>query len=218
MFTQGYIGVTSRTAEERFRGHLTYAKSERGKSCVISNVLNKYGREGVVVETLVICDTDYAYDLEYKLRPETRIGWNLAAGGYVSGNYGGYKLSDATRERMSKAKKGIKHSPEAIAKMSAAQKGIPRGPLCKDIVRKRELTRFYNNFYKYPDTWGKADLYYPDFLEGLSPHYACKKHGLKNNQLGSLFGYFRKGWNPCEDSRWIEMKNSKEEEDGSRGY
>lgn len=207
VLTQGYVGVTKNTAKSRFCGHLAYAKTSKGKSAIISNVVNKHGRKGLIVETLVICALDYAYDVERKLRPAPRIGWNLSEGGEVCRNYGGYKLTEETRLKMSKSKKGKKINESARLKMSEAQKRIPRGPLSADSVRKREETRFYNNFYTYPETWGEADKYYPDFLEGISPHNTCKKHGLVGNKLTSLFGHFKNGWNPSEDPRWLELKN-----------
>src|SRR3989337_2148756 len=80
MFSEGYIGITSKTTKERFRTHLKEAKRKDRKKYRIHNALAKY-KDVVIVETLVICDEDYAIDLESKLRPLPRIGWNTLAGG-----------------------------------------------------------------------------------------------------------------------------------------
>jgi hypothetical protein len=66
VFTQGYVGVASDIAK-RLRSHKHRFKQIWDK---------------IVVSQLVVSSLDYCFDLEKKLRPKRRIGWNIAAGGY----------------------------------------------------------------------------------------------------------------------------------------
>jgi len=81
MFTEGYIGMTTKTTKLRFQGHRNAARrTPRKNRSRIQNAIIKY-QDILVVETLVICSREYALDLEYKLRPSPKIGWNLRMGG-----------------------------------------------------------------------------------------------------------------------------------------
>lgn len=207
MFTEGYIGVTKNTARSRFCGHLQSAYSEKGWNYRISGVIRKYnGREGLIVETLVVCDEDYAYDLENKLRPKERIGWNLAIGGTKSGNYGGYKLSEETRKRMSASFSDgrRKLSAETIKKIADKNRGKIRGPLSKESVFKRERTRFLKLLEKDPDVWSNSDIWYEYFISGKGMARSCENYyNLEHYSLVINFNRFKAGWVPYEDEEWI---------------
>lgn len=81
---QGYIGITKQPVEDRFYKHCWDAEKDKADYS-ISRAIRKYGKENIVVDTLCICEEDYAKNLEYKLRPKPRIGWNIVEGGQ-SGN------------------------------------------------------------------------------------------------------------------------------------
>lgn len=209
MFSEGYIGVTRNNAKSRFRGHVQSSKLAKGKNYYMTNVIKKYGKESLVVETIVICDEDYAYELEAKLRPTTHIGWNVAIGGAKSGNYGGYKLSDETRQKMSVARKGLKLTEEQLRnRLPNKSKGTVRGTLSKESILKREETRFYTNMDKYPDTWGYSDIWYEHYLMGLNFYFTERLLGLKRSLLVRVFMKFDTGWVPLEDPKWVaKFKN-----------
>lgn len=204
LFSEGYVGVTKTNTKARFRGHLQYSKSGRGKTSRIVNIIQKYGREGLVLETLVICDLEYAYELEAKLRPEDRIGWNVSPGGEICRNYGGYTLSEDTKKKMSEARRGVPYPPEFGIKISQALKGRVNGPLSKESLDKREITRFYNNMDKYSDVWSVADKCYQFYLTGLSSHLTEKQMSLRKQSLKNMFYRFADGWVPEKDQRWID--------------
>ena len=77
IYTQGYVGITSKALKERVREH----KKNKGNS-VVAGKLQKYDDllYTVVheVETL-----EEALKLEYLYRPAQLIGWNLQRGGEV---------------------------------------------------------------------------------------------------------------------------------------
>lgn len=87
LFSEGYIGFTSKTAKERFYHHLVQSrrnpyKRYKTRECThLYSSIRKYGSENLIVSTLVIADTNYCLDLENKLRPCKNIGWNIAVGG-----------------------------------------------------------------------------------------------------------------------------------------
>jgi hypothetical protein len=64
--TQGYIGACS-DLKNRLRSHKHRLKDIWDK---------------VIVTKLVESTIDYCFELEQKLRPERKIGWNTSAGGY----------------------------------------------------------------------------------------------------------------------------------------
>ena len=209
MFTQGYIGVTKNDAKARFRGHLQEAKLRDCKTSHLHNYLNKHGREGLVVQTLVICEIEYAFELEEKLRPSERVGWNVAKGGIKAVNPGGYKLSEETRKKMSDSFKTGNRKPvgqEVYDKLSAQMKGISRGPLSKEVVSKRERTRFLKMWEASPSVWSRCDVWYEFYIHGMGLARACER--AYKETLGSLtpvFSRFKMGWVPHEDSDWLKL-------------
>lgn len=135
MFSQGYVGFTSKTVEFRYAQHQYDAGTKDNKS-ILHKAILKYG-DALVVDTLVDCDTEYGLDLERELRPTPCIGWNLITGG--RGGSLGHKCTDDTRRKMSEARKGKvaseetraklranRHSDETRKKISDAHKGKPK--------------------------------------------------------------------------------------------
>ena len=77
-FTQGYIGITNdftRRNNEHFNG------AKIGKFSHFYNAIRKHGKDKINVEILHKCSDQEALDFESYYRPETAIGWNMAAGG-----------------------------------------------------------------------------------------------------------------------------------------
>lgn len=66
VFSQGYVGV-AKDLNKRLRAH-----KHRFKAIWAS----------IIASPLVIGSEDYCFNLEKKLRPTRRIGWNRSAGGY----------------------------------------------------------------------------------------------------------------------------------------
>lgn len=78
MFTEGYIGITSKSPLERFKGHIKATR--QGFDYPLNRAIEKYGNK-LIVQTILIGSKEYCCEIERKLRPEQRIGWNLAVGG-----------------------------------------------------------------------------------------------------------------------------------------
>lgn len=74
-YTEGYIGVTKLSIQERFEQH---SKNVYKKS-IVKKAINKYDDVEIVI--LHKCEEKEALSLEEKYRPEEMIGWNMAKGG-----------------------------------------------------------------------------------------------------------------------------------------
>lgn len=126
MFSQGYVGVSNNT-RNRWNDHRTTTQNNH-----LKNAINKYGWENLVKKVIVVADKNYCLDIEFKLRPTEKIGWNIVAGGGNPPSALGRKVTNSaeTRKKMSIAKLGTvgnmlghNHTAETKAKMSASKIG-----------------------------------------------------------------------------------------------
>lgn len=76
MTKEGYIGIT-KNPDTRYQSHKLVAKADN--KYIISRAIRKYND----LEYTILCcgSRKYIIDLEYKLRPQPNIGWNIAIGG-----------------------------------------------------------------------------------------------------------------------------------------
>jgi hypothetical protein len=81
MFSEGYIGVSNNANHRWIYGHKWAVKNNRHENPRFMNAINKHGWDNLIKEVILIADSDYCYDVEQKLRPSEKIGWNLAVGG-----------------------------------------------------------------------------------------------------------------------------------------
>lgn len=101
MFSEGYVGFTNGTVEKRWKQHIS--DSKRSPHVMFYKALKKY-QDKLIIDTLVEGAAEYCLDLEYKLRPSEKIGWNTFTGG-------------------SKGSLGVKRSKESCEKHSMAISG-----------------------------------------------------------------------------------------------
>lgn len=105
---QGYVGISKRF-KRRIWEHLKLTQNR-----YLKNAINKYGWDNLVKEKVLIGKEDYCLDIEAKLRPEDKIGWNLIKGGnkppVTAGNF---------KKGMTAWNKGKAWTDEAKAKVSA---------------------------------------------------------------------------------------------------
>lgn len=144
MFSQGYIGISS-DVKKRWRSHF-----EKNGNVHFSRAAEKYGRDKIIKEMVLIADKEYCLEIEKKLRPTDKIGWNIVVGGgnppvgksvstmFKKGSVPwnkGSQMPDETKLKVSLARKGTsswnkgRPWPEEVrAKVSATKKGVPRSP------------------------------------------------------------------------------------------
>ena len=74
----GYVGI-AHNFKQRMFGHKSCAKT--GKEEPVYRAIRKHGWDNLIKEIILIADEKYCLEIEKKLRPIERIGWNLAIGG-----------------------------------------------------------------------------------------------------------------------------------------
>lgn len=187
---KSYIGITKRTAVERFAQH---AKSARiGKTgCAVHHAIAKFGPENVTVETLFVADLPYRIAMEVKVIEafNTRApnGYNMTEGG--DGVCG---FDAVTRAKMGLANKGRKMTAETKAKISAARTGkiSPSAETREKIgaaLRGRTLSA------EHRDKIGHAHRGRKMTGERLASHLAAHKGKVVSSETRALIGSYHKG-------------------------
>ena len=188
IFTQGYVGITSKTVEERYKRHRENANCVNPVDNILYKAMLKYGSDNLVVSTLVECSYEYASNLEKKLRPERYIGWNIAIGG-----------ADPTRL-------GQNHSPETKEKMRAAKLGKKQSKTHIDKVVAHRMNKSpWDRPTANKETWRYADIYYLAWLSCKSHETVSRKLKISVGTLNSVFRNFENGYNPFLDPSWISV-------------
>jgi group I intron endonuclease len=158
---KSYIGVTSKTWEERWAGHCRSARE--GSQYHFHRAITAYGPDAwthVIIEENIVTataamDRERALILQYRTF-EPEHGYNLTLGGEgcscndetrrrlscaLRGNeklraaLTGRKLSTEHRKKIGDAKRGTKHSDETRAKLSESHRG-PRSPRTEETKQK----------------------------------------------------------------------------------
>lgn len=84
VFTQGYVGVTTRLIDVRFKEHCSRFINSYNPYNPLHLAFAQHGIENIVKTRLCVCDIKKAYELETILRPFEYMGWNTAQGGKLS--------------------------------------------------------------------------------------------------------------------------------------
>ena len=122
-----YIGLTTRTLEERWKQHVYESNRESSWewNTPLGNAIKKYGKDSFQVFVLEECSSETEMkQKEIQLIKErkslaTENGYNLSFGG--DGRLG-YKLSEETKRKIGEGNLGKVMSSEAREKMSVAAK------------------------------------------------------------------------------------------------
>ena len=122
-----YIGLTTRTLEERWKQHIRESNREGGWewNTPLGNAIKKYGKDSFQVFVLEECSskTEMKQKEIWLIRERKSLasetGYNLTLGG--DGRLG-YKLSKETKRKIGEGNLGKIMSDDAKAKMSIAAK------------------------------------------------------------------------------------------------
>ena len=131
ILSQGYIGISKRF-ERRLQEHLMFSQNR-----YLRNAINKYGWDNLIKEKVLIAKEDYCLEIESRLRPADKIGWNLTMGGSrppITRWSLGKKLSkpswnkgiphaESTRKKLSIGVTKLWQDPEYRQRMSDAHRG-----------------------------------------------------------------------------------------------
>ena len=119
LMTQGYIGVSGNVAQ-RFASH---RNMEKGTNTHLRRAIQKYGWDNMIASVLLVADKDYCLEMERKLRPADKIGWNLTAGGGCPPVMSGPQPHLKGRASWNKGKRGI-YSAETLSMMRERKLGV----------------------------------------------------------------------------------------------
>lgn len=223
ILTEGYIGVTIHDSKYRFQQHVKEANRQEYAKWHFSRAIKKYGKQ-IICETLVIADEKFCYQLEFKLRPENGIGWNMAAGGQRPmrnpESYG-----EVWKRKLRECNLGKVHKQESLQKLSDLSKSCwAREDYRETQMRLTESRKV--SLEPSPKFWhtGKEkhtapyarEIYEQYFKNPLTP--LKKVLELSNLEVTDknyqsaliLVRYFRGGWNPVLDSDWTGEFENKE--------
>ena len=127
LMTQGYIGVSG-DVEKRFASHKGMWS---GTNNYLKNAIKKHGWDNLAKSVLLISTKEYCLDIERKLRPADKIGWNLTIGGGYPPVIFGERPELKGRVSWNKGKTGV-YSAETLERMrknrigvSPPNKGVP---------------------------------------------------------------------------------------------
>jgi len=158
---EGYVGIAT-DFKQRMFAHKSCAKT--GKEQTLYKAIRKYGWDNLVKEIILISNDDYCIDVEKKLRPSERIGWNIACGGgEITGfHFKGKKQSPEHLANRRKAligrvsgMKGKKHTEAAKEKCKLANIGKPKTKEHKQKNSDAHKKRIEVNGVVY-DSWSEA--------------------------------------------------------------
>jgi len=134
---QGYVGISKRF-KRRIWEHLKLTQNR-----YLKNAINKYGWDNLIKEKVLIGKEDYCLEIEAKLRPSDKIGWNLIKGGNKPPiNIGNFKkgmtawnkgktLSKETKEKLRQSTKAQWQQEGMREMFSNIKKGKPSNRLGK---------------------------------------------------------------------------------------
>lgn len=100
---KAYIGITTKTPEERWKAHLAAIK--RGKGCpLLRYAINKYGADKFNIETIIICFDEALFKLEIdyikKYNTMAPNGYNAHEGGNGGACFAGKTHSQETKDKL----------------------------------------------------------------------------------------------------------------------
>lgn len=137
---EGYVGIAM-NFEQRMFAHKSCAKT--GKEQTLYKAIRKYGWDNLVKEIILISTEDYCLEIEKKLRPAPRIGWNIAVGGgeITGAHLRGVKQSEQHLANRKKAlvgrvsgMKSKKMPKESMEKTMQYVRGVPKTEECKKKI------------------------------------------------------------------------------------
>lgn len=214
IFSEGYVGFTSKTSLERFKTHLETVNCKREKQNHFYSAIRKYGVENIVLTTVCICEDSYGLWLENKLRPAVKIGWNMVEGGGKPPSALGKTFpnrppkppaSEATKAKMRESWKLRKPlSQEVCKRIGDTLRGrkLPRAVIEK-MMETRGSLPCYLTFANHTALL-VADKLYSLYEEGLPPNRTLSsRFSITRCVLQLMWKKFSVGWNPQADPAWI---------------
>lgn len=128
-----YVGSAAKSLRNRTRAHETLLMRGKHSNVYLQRAWNKYGAKSFIVSVLEECSSTTCVEKEQWWMGKLNAfgeGYNLCP---TAGSRKGTKLSEETKELISKKKRGVSLSDETKRKMSESQVGR----VCKEETKKK---------------------------------------------------------------------------------
>lgn len=228
-----YIGYAS-DFNSRFRHHKSTLRNNSHKNIYLQRAWNKYGEENFIFEILERCPKSKLSALEHWWvivlgARDKHYGYNLAPTNpnQIAGTSresalkaavtrrknGKHKLTDETKQKISKAHRGKKMSKEMREKMSIINKGKKLSAKHIEIISisHSKIVYQYNMNREFVKKWLKvrdASKFY-NFSENAISQ-AARTNRMANNSLWSYNKYEKHPYNPKNIKKVIGINNNNE--------
>ena len=163
LMTQGYIGVSGRF-DRRMWEHF---KLEGNR--YLKFAIKKHGWDNLIKSQLLISTEEYCLEIERKLRPADKIGWNIVAGGGKPPS----SLGKRYKRKTPAWNKGMKMSDETRAKVSSA---------AKEQWTRLGMRELLSNAKKGKPGHRKGIKHTPEAIEKMRLVKLGKKSGMKDKK------------------------------------
>ena len=180
---KSYIGITTKTAEERWKVHLMRVKE--GRNHAIQNAIRKYGEDNFSIKTLLYSnDWEYLQEMEKKCivsyGTKSPSGYNLTDGGEgVVGRH----ITDEIRDNMSSGQKKRFNDPLELEKNRARQLEVHKN---MSSERKKELSDMMKVIKNTPESRSHASQKTKEYMaipENLERHRKIIKESLNRPEV-----------------------------------
>ena len=204
-----YVGLTTKSLQERFGYHVAQAKINALKNMVIAKAIIKYGSENFTIRSLEECDNYETLKTQERYwigKLDTfNNGYNMTKGGE---GLLGYKHTEETKKRMSERMLGNtynkghflgkSHTEETKKKMSDKKVGANNGMFGRghsEEARKKISQAHYKKVCQYDDvgnlikihnSFQEAAKYVNGKSQGITR--CCK--GIRNHHRGYVWKYY----------------------------
>lgn len=203
-----YVGLTTKTLDERINCHLSETKKDRLSHLYFYRALKKYGADNFTWK--ILCETDTKEKLKalekFYIMAYCKIGkiYNMTNGGELRLN----SISIETRKKLSEIRKGVKLSEETKKKLRIANLGKKSSEQTKEKMRQSMIGK--NTGKRNPEIIDKIRNaiisnggYHANsgsFKNGMSPwnkglksnidqsgnKNPCYRHDVSNNKIQEL--------------------------------
>ncbi len=215
--TQGYVGITSGKYRRRWREHKSSLLRGIHPNSYFQNVVNKYGFDSLEFTVICECTEEYAKELEEKLRPQPKIGWNLMKGGEA--NWEHVPFTEERRKFQSEMVKNLWKDPEyresrtsTLGRKASEETKLKQSAGIKNFYKDRTPPPPYKQHRAKSEhckpIWLMADYIFEMWSEGKGDRVISKSlgHENRNSTIYKICKLFNSGWIPSEDQEWIDYR------------
>lgn len=214
VFSQGYVGYSSKSVEERYSKHVWDATSKGKRNYRLHNTIRKYGSDNLVADVIIVGSEEYCLGMEARLRGAKNIGWNHAIGGSKPPSPLGRKVSEETKKKSSEAlKKTIQgYTEEQRLERYAYLKGREFSDETRKKQRDAHLGKQagWENPKAIKTVWASADVI-AEYMH-RNPSHGIKKVAkafkLSEGNIKTLLNKLVDGWEPALNEKWVEFRDS----------